>query len=282
MRYKFPDLALEFCSREDSQYKKIRDLHYVENKGAHAQQVHFLVWYKGALAGIISGGSAAYAVASRDSFFGITRANREKVLNGLVDNTVFRLVKNEPNLSTRVLSLWREVIPFVWEDLYGVTVFGFETFVVEENHRKGSLYKADNWTFVGETSGNAKSHESGLTEALTRKTVDPKLVFCKWRKGFSTPVESNYVSSWKGETPEEKHRAKTIAKRRGQPVARSSIFTTRTALEASALHHVRMFWRVQPRTLRLNSSILARKNRQDSHPEITPDRSGVRQGEPLK
>lgn len=75
------------------------------NKGAHAQQVHFLIWCEGTMAGIISGGSAAYAVASRDSFFGITKENREKVLNGVIDNTVFRLVNNEPNLSTRVISL---------------------------------------------------------------------------------------------------------------------------------------------------------------------------------
>ena len=214
MTHTFPDLVFEFCSREDRRYKKVRDLHYVENKGAHAQQVHFLIWYEGTMAGVISGGSAAYAVASRDIFFGITRENRERVLNGVIDNTVFRLVNNEPNLATRVIALWRKVIPLVWEDLYGVPVFGFETFVVEEDHRKGSLYKADNWTLVGETSGNGKSHENGLTAALTRKTVVPKLIFCKWRDGFSAPVESDYVSSWKGKTPEEKQRGKAIAERR--------------------------------------------------------------------
>jgi len=32
----------------------------------------------------------------------------------------------------------------LWEDLYGVPVIGFETFVVEEDWRKGTLYRADN------------------------------------------------------------------------------------------------------------------------------------------
>jgi hypothetical protein len=54
-----PDFLLEFCSREDPRYKTIRDEHYVKNKGAHGQQVHFLVWYKRTLVGIISGGAAA-------------------------------------------------------------------------------------------------------------------------------------------------------------------------------------------------------------------------------
>jgi hypothetical protein len=214
MTHTFPDLVFEFCSREDARYKEVRDQHYVENKGAYAQQVHFLIWHKGTMAGIISGGSAAHAVASRDAFFGITKENREKVLNGVIDNTVFRLVKNEPNLSTRVIALWRKVVPLVWDYLYGVPVFGFETFVVEEDHRKGSLYKADNWILVGETSGNGKSHENGLTGELTRKNVVPKLIFCKWRDGLSIPVESDYVSSWKGKTPDEKKRRKTIAERR--------------------------------------------------------------------
>jgi uncharacterized protein DUF4338 len=227
MTYTFPDLVFEFCSREDPRYREVRDLHYVENRGAHAQQIHFLIFYKRTMAGIISGGSAAYAVASRDTFFAITKENRKKVLNGVIDNTVFRLVKNEPNLSTRVIALWRKVIPLVWDYLYGVPVFGFETFVVEEDHRKGSLYKADNWTFVGETSGSSKSHKNGLTGELTRKTVAPKLAFCKWRDGYSAPVESEYVSSWRGKTPEEKQRRKTIAERRNDLMGK--VFYTRNS-----------------------------------------------------
>ena len=55
MTHTFPDLVFEFCSREDRRYKEVRDLHYVENKGAHAQQVHFLIWHEETMAGIISG-----------------------------------------------------------------------------------------------------------------------------------------------------------------------------------------------------------------------------------
>lgn len=209
----FPDLVLEFCSREDSRYKKIRDQHYVENRGAHAQQVHFLIWYKNQLAGIISGGSSTYGTKPRDVFFGITRENRGKVLNAIINNTVFRLVNNEPNLGTRVLSLWRKVVADVWEALYGVVPFGFETFVVEEDRRKGMLYASDNWTATGRTDGSAKSHR-GLTERSTRKSVVPKLVFVKWRDGFSSVMESEYKSSWRGKTPVEKRRARAIAARR--------------------------------------------------------------------
>ena len=168
---------------------------------------------KGQLAGIISGASATYATAPRDAFFGITSENRDKVLNGIIDTTVFRMVNHERNLATRVMSLWRKVVPLVGQHLYGVVPFGFETFVVEEDQRKGALYKGDNWTAAGQTVGSAKSHV-GLTERFTRKSVVSKRVFTKWRDGLSSVVESEYKSSWRGKTLEEKRRARAIAARR--------------------------------------------------------------------
>ena len=144
-----PDLHLEFCSRSDPRYKCIRDRHYVANKGACGQQLHFIIHYKNENVGIISGGSAAYATRNRDNFFHITKANRSKILNGLINNIVFRLEKSEPTLATQCVSMWRGVSAYLWEAFYDVEVYGFETFVVEAEHRKGTLYKADNWECTG-------------------------------------------------------------------------------------------------------------------------------------
>ena len=78
MTFKFPELVFEFCSRSDLQYTKFRDEHYVDNRGARGQQAHFLIWYKGTLAGVISGGSAALAVAARDAFLLLTLRRRRR------------------------------------------------------------------------------------------------------------------------------------------------------------------------------------------------------------
>lgn len=195
-----PDLYLEFCSAGDPRYNVIRKDHYVVHKGCHGQQIHFLIWYKKELAGIISGGSPVFATAPRDSFFKITKVNRTKVINGIVDNVVFRLVNHEHNLGSRVLALWEKATVETWKSLYGVKVFGFEAFIVREglmmevitadrdelrneyfpegravrfvkvipdaegNIRRGSMYKAANWVHVGETSGSTKGHDGvGLT-----------------------------------------------------------------------------------------------------------------------
>lgn len=206
-------IEFEYCKRTDERYQAFRDRHYVPNKGTHGQQIHFLIHYNGEIVGIISGASSVYAVGARDKFFCIPkgRENRQKYyLPAIINNTVFRLECHEKNLATRILSRWRKIIAQLWQELYEVPVIGFETFVIEEDWRKGSLYKADNWSYVGETQGNTKAH-TGLKNPSKRVDTEKKLIFCKWVKSPVTPTIP-YVSSWRAETPEEKARAKRIKK----------------------------------------------------------------------
>lgn len=144
--------------------------------------------------GIISAGSAAYAVGSRDLFFGINKDNRQIALNSIVDNTVFRLEERIPNLGTQVLAMWRKRVQKDWFETYGVKVAGFETFIIENEQRKGAMYKADNWTFVGETNGSTKFHQHGVTKQFERVSTCKKLVFCKWVKGGELATE--YFATW--------------------------------------------------------------------------------------
>lgn len=203
-------IKLEYCKRTDPRYVDIRNRHYVENNGCHGQQVHFIIHYKDKVVGIISGASSVYAVKSRDDFFEIPKDKKikqKRYLPAIVNNVVFRLEYHEKNLATKVLSKFRKLVSILWEDLYGVPVIGFETFVVEEDTRKGALYKADNWSYLGETVGSTKFH-NGLATKSKRKTVGKKLIFAIKTKN-KVPTK-DYQSSWKAETKEEKERAKKI------------------------------------------------------------------------
>jgi hypothetical protein len=209
---KSSDILLEVCKRTDNRYVEIRDRHYIPNKGCHGQQVHFIIHYGGEVVGIISGASAVYAVKPRDEFFNIPsdkKIKQGRYLPSIVNNVVFRLECHEKNLATRVLSKFRKIISVIWEDLYGVPVIGFETFVIENDTRKGALYKADNWTLLGETKGSTKSHK-GLINKSIRVDTEVKLIYALKTKN-KLPTK-DYVSSWRAETDEEKHRAKNIAK----------------------------------------------------------------------
>ena len=213
-------VELEFVARGDSRYQDIRDRHYVANKGCHGQQLHFIIWNDGEIAGIISGASSVYAVAPRDAFFGIPKDPAQKqtyYLPAIVNNVVFRLEVHQPNLATQTLRLWRETTARLWEHIYGVPVIGFETFVVEEDWRKGSLYKADNWVLVGETQGSTKVHAEGMAIAHTRADTTPKLVYCRWKKRKMTPT-TPYIASWRASTDDEKIRASRIRQMRSDLV----------------------------------------------------------------
>lgn len=208
------EIALEFVKRTDPRYQDIRNRHYVENNGTHGQQLHFIIHYNDEVVGIISGASSVYGVAARDNFFKIPKDQELKqsyYLPAIINNTVFRLEFHEKNLATRVLSLWRKVSARLWQDIYGVQVIGFETFVVENDTRKGALYKADNWDYLGETKGNTKAHnKGGLTTQHTRSDTDKKLIYAKWATKKPITPQQKYISSWRGATDEEKARAKSI------------------------------------------------------------------------
>lgn len=187
------------CKRTDPIYQTFRNRHYIPNKGSIGQQLHYIIYLNCEPVGIISGGSAVYATKPRDDFFGITKSNRCVALNGIINNTVFRLEQHLPNLGTQVLAIWRKKVVADWIAKYHVAPCGFETFIIENERRKGAMYKADNWTFVGRTYGNTKMHLHGINNEFCRKENTPKLIFCKRIVGGQLPTE--YYSSWKVEKP---------------------------------------------------------------------------------
>jgi Domain of unknown function (DUF4338) len=190
-------ITLVRCKRTDPEYQAIRDRHYVPNNGTHGQQIHYKIHidFLGVV-GIISGASSVFAVKPRDDYFGLTKDNKPKGLPSIINNTVFRLEMHVQNLATMVLSMWRKQVAIDWEERYKVKVHGFETFVVENDTRKGALYKADNWECVGNTAGSTKAHPNGLSGAAVRVQTTPKLIFVKKIK--KTQLSTEYTPTWRG------------------------------------------------------------------------------------
>jgi hypothetical protein len=249
-------IVLQFCSSSD--LLPFEERHYVAKMelnhpnatehsvaagkpvGHHGQQIHYLIWVKPddskwQNVGAISGGSPTFGVGIRDKFFGLDKFPKPKrgenslYLNGIIDNTLYRLELNIPNLASQILAIWRKQVVKDWEFMYGVKPYGFETFVDEDRDEtkgfkksKGGLYVADNWTCVGTTKGSTKDHVGrGLTGGLKgnpfhRKKVSIKIAYCKWIKPFTEPQVCNYKSSWRGQTPEEKALGKERTEKRKQ------------------------------------------------------------------
>lgn len=188
------NVKLVRCKRSNPDYQTIRNRHYIPNHGTFGQQIHYLIYLDDEIVGIISGASAVYAVKSRDDYFGLTKENKKVALNSIINNTVFRLEKNLPNLGTQILAMWRKQIAQDWKAQYGVKVHGFETFVIENDTRKGCMYKADNWDFIGETKGSTKTH-NGMQNPSQRLSTEVKLIYVKKIK--HTKLATEYTPTWR-------------------------------------------------------------------------------------
>ena len=193
------------CQRTHPAYLKFRNRHYIPNNGCHGQQLHYLVMVDGQHLGVISGASAVYGVKARDLFFGIDHAKRKVQLNSIINNVVYRIEGAPRNVPSQALAMWRKRIAADWEFLYQVKVAGFETFVIEADlddgrTRTGALYRADNWSMLGLTSGNTKSHAAadnagGMNTAHTRKSVCQKLILGRKVKGVA--LAESYQATWR-------------------------------------------------------------------------------------
>jgi len=169
-------IELSKIQKGDSIYQAFRNRHYVPNNDCIGRQIHYLIFNNNIPIGIISGASTAWSVKSRDAFFG-DKFNRNLIIN----NNVFRLEDHQKNFATQIVKMWRYQIAKDWNDVYGDVIIGYDTFV--EPPRTGALYKADNWTCTGETSGISKRHHGGLDSAhIVMVETSKKLMFVKWAK----------------------------------------------------------------------------------------------------
>ena len=206
-------IRLELVQRSNPLYKDFRSRHYIPDRGLVGQQLQYLVFYGNEVVGVIGGSSAVFTNQARDAFWGFAedKDTKTRQLNSVINNNIFRLEYPAPNLATMVLAIWRKRIAQDWEDLYGVQVAGFETFVVEERlwngkTRNGACYRADNWEMVGITRGYGDTNVRGRkhnSKALQAK----KLIYCKRIPGVE--LCTDYTSSWN-----DQQRTKELSQKR--------------------------------------------------------------------
>lgn len=189
-------IRLEKSSKGDEIVKYLMSIHYSKPKGFVGRQLVYKIYDDNLIMGVIVGGSATMHLPNRNEFFG-----DKFYLNGIVNNIFYHIMTEDElqaigvnsdtyikdkNLGTKTLKLFRNQVVTDWEEKYKDKVIGFETLI--ELPRSGSLYKADNWTYVGTTKGFTCKRVAGeQTENWTGKRVwnknpdelKPKLVFCK-------------------------------------------------------------------------------------------------------
>ena len=137
--------------------------------------------------GMIGIGSSVYP-PQKDmlEFIGLSKSEYKDVFNSVANNWRFCMKKSIKNGGTQVLKQVRQLAPNAWKEKYGDDLNYLITFVGGGN--TGAVYKADNWSMVGETAGLPKhkmvSMKWNTGEELKEKFVKPtgedkKLIFMK-------------------------------------------------------------------------------------------------------
>jgi hypothetical protein len=122
---------------------------------------------------LLSFSASALKCAARDRWIGWDFRHQYGRLKLVVNNSRFLIVPHwhVPNLGSRILSLCQRRLCRDWQEIFGHPVVLLETFVDPQRFR-GTVYKAANWVYVGNTKGFRRTR---LGYSATPQS--PKMVF---------------------------------------------------------------------------------------------------------
>ena len=124
---------------------------------------------------LISFSAAALKCSVRDRWIGWDFRHQYDRLKLVTNNSRFLILPDWhfPNLASRILSLCQKRLQADWQTVFGHRVLLIETFVDPQRFR-GTIYKAANWTYVGQTKGFRR-----IGNGYNNTAQSPKMVFVK-------------------------------------------------------------------------------------------------------
>ena len=129
--------------------------HYLGRIQAVGEQLYYAALdAQGRWLALLLFSAAAKHLKHRDQWIGWTRAQRERRLALVVNNSRFLILPETslPNLGSRVLRLTLDRLGGDWQARYGHPVLVVETFV-DPAQFCGTVYTASNWRELGQTDG---------------------------------------------------------------------------------------------------------------------------------
>lgn len=124
-------------------------------------------------------------------YLGVSQKEYDKIFNEIADNKRFAMSKHVKNAGTLAIKLIRKRVKQDWKERYGDDLKAIITTI--GSGKSGSVYKADNWIFIGETAGLPKDRKSmsmkwNDNEEIKQRYVKPsgedkKLIFITTKIG---------------------------------------------------------------------------------------------------
>ena len=169
-------LPIKLVSIRKTRFEKIfnglvSEHHYLGYTQPVGEHLKYIAYSNDRPIACLAWGSAPWYIGARDRFIGWSKTIRENNLHLIANNLRFLILPwvQVPCLASCLLALNRHCLSQDWQDLYGHPVYLLETFVDTERYR-GTCYQADNWIYVGQTTGQGKLSKAGQA-LLSKKAV---------------------------------------------------------------------------------------------------------------
>ncbi len=163
-------------SGEQLRYQELlREHHYLGDLPKIGETLWYVATWREQWLALLSFSASALKCAVRDRWIGWSFRQHYGRLKLVVNNSRFLILPDWHlyNLGSRVLSLCERCLRRDWEEAFGHGVVLLETFVDPQRHR-GTVYRAANWIYVGDTRGFRRTHTG-----YTATPQSPKMVFLK-------------------------------------------------------------------------------------------------------
>ncbi|MHC1725463.1 MAG: Druantia anti-phage system protein DruA [Syntrophobacteraceae bacterium] len=161
---------------EEQRYQHLmQEHHYLGRLPKISETLWYVARWQGQWVALVSFSAAAWKCTARDRWIGWDSRHQYDRLKLVVNNSRFLILPgwHVPNLGSRVLSLCQKRLSRDWQDTFGHPLLLLETFVDPQRFR-GTVYRAANWLYVGETKGFRRTGKG-----YSAKTQPPKMVFIK-------------------------------------------------------------------------------------------------------
>jgi len=139
--------------------------HYLKNSRLVGEQLRYVAHVEGEWLALLSWSAAAYHLGPRDEWIGWSNEQRRRRLRLLANNSRFLILRGVdcPNLATRVLALNLVRLSADWAHAYAHPILAVESFVDSQLFR-GTCYKAQGWSLLGQTRGHGRHAEDYYVE----------------------------------------------------------------------------------------------------------------------
>lgn len=178
------------ASAQEGRFQTLMQAHHY--LGALPKIGHTL-WYVASWSGewvaLLSFSAAAWKCGARDTWIGWDFRHQYDRLHLIANNSRFLILPDYhyPNLASRVLARCERRLVRDWRERFGYPLLLLETFV-DPRQFHGTLYRAANWRYVGDTRGFRRTRAGYSDQPEASKRIFLRPLHAKAQALLSRPV----------------------------------------------------------------------------------------------